>query len=109
MARMGWCPSGRLFEAAACGAAILSDEWPGIDEFYTRDREILIARDTQDALSALSASDAQLRRVAHLARERTLDEHTCHHRAHALCMLLERASVTSLRRAQPITQASSRY
>ncbi|TIS30194.1 MAG: glycosyltransferase, partial [Mesorhizobium sp.] len=23
MARKGWCPSGRLFEAAACGAAIV--------------------------------------------------------------------------------------
>lgn len=92
MARMGWCPSGRLFEAAACGAAILSDDWPGIDEFYTRDCEILIAHETQDALSAIAASDTQLRRLARAARERTLDEHTCHHRARTLCMLLENAS-----------------
>ena len=35
MARMGYCPSGRLFEAAACGAPILSDAWEGLDAFFT--------------------------------------------------------------------------
>ncbi|MBE7158276.1 MAG: glycosyltransferase, partial [Rhodospirillales bacterium] len=33
MADMGWCPSGRLFEAAACGVPILSDSWAGLDAF----------------------------------------------------------------------------
>jgi spore maturation protein CgeB len=31
MARTGWCPSGRLFEAAACGAPVLTDAWEGLD------------------------------------------------------------------------------
>ena len=35
MAAMGWCPSGRLFEAAACGVPILSDDWQGLEEFFT--------------------------------------------------------------------------
>ncbi len=35
MAAMGWCPSGRLFEAAACGAPILTDAWPGLEDFFT--------------------------------------------------------------------------
>ncbi len=36
MARMGYCPSGRLFEAAACGgAALLTDAWEGLDQFFT--------------------------------------------------------------------------
>src|SRR5262249_34533294 len=34
MAQMGYCPSGRLFEAAACGAPVLSDEWEGIEQFF---------------------------------------------------------------------------
>lgn len=91
MARMGWCPSGRLFEAAACGAAILSDDWPGFDEFYERDNEVLIAHDTREALHALDLPDAELMRIARAARERTLDEHTCHHRARTLCDLLDTA------------------
>ncbi len=52
MAAAGWCPSGRLFEAAACGVPVLSDAWPGLDEFFTPGREILVARDTDDALAA---------------------------------------------------------
>src|SRR5689334_6618188 len=43
MAAMGLCPSGRLFEAAACGTPILSDVWSGLDLFYEPGREILVA------------------------------------------------------------------
>ncbi len=91
MATMGWCPSGRLFEAAACEAAVLSDDWAGLDEFYTRSEEIFIAHDTQEALQILDLPDESIRRVARAARERTLDEHTCHHRARTLCELIEDA------------------
>src|SRR5439155_482696 len=42
MREMGWCPSGRLFEAAACGVPILSDWWDGLDEFFASDSEILV-------------------------------------------------------------------
>ena len=38
MAAMGWCPSGRLFEAAACGAPVLSDAWDGLDEILCAGR-----------------------------------------------------------------------
>src|SRR5215207_9608702 len=63
MAEMGWCPSGRLFEAAACGAPILTDTWEGLDAFFTPGSEILIARTTDDAVTALDRSDADLRRI----------------------------------------------
>ena len=43
MATMGWCPSGRLFEAAACATPILSDWWDGLDAFFEPEAEILIA------------------------------------------------------------------
>src|SRR5205085_9712211 len=46
MARMGYCPSGRLFEAAACGVAIVSDEWAGLEEFFEPGVEIVVARNT---------------------------------------------------------------
>ncbi|HKU42331.1 MAG TPA: glycosyltransferase, partial [Polyangiales bacterium] len=72
MAQMGWCPSGRLFEAAACGAAILSDEWSGLDEFYEPGTEILLARNAEDTLAALDLDDATLRQIGRAARERTL-------------------------------------
>ena len=53
MAAIGYCPSGRLFEAAACGAPVLSDAWEGLDEFFAPGREILVAHDTDDVLAAL--------------------------------------------------------
>jgi spore maturation protein CgeB len=88
MAEMGWCPSGRLFEAAACGTPILSDSWEGLDAFFEPGREILVARTTADAVAALDLSDAELRRVAAAARERTLAQHTSDHRARELEALL---------------------
>lgn len=92
MARMGHCPSGRLFEAAACGVPILSDWWEGLDGFLEPDREILIARTTEDALAALDLPDAALARVARRARERVLAEHTAERRAGELVALLESAT-----------------
>lgn len=88
MARMGWCPSGRLFEAAACGAAVISDNWQGLHEFYAPGTEILLAESTAGTLMALDMDEAELRRIGRRARERTLDEHTCHHRAQQLLQLL---------------------
>jgi spore maturation protein CgeB len=91
MAAMGWCPSGRLFEAAACGVPILSDAWPGLEAFFTPGSEILLAADTPDVLAALDRSDAELAAIARRARERTLDEHTAGRRAAALVAALEAA------------------
>ena len=81
MARSGWCPSGRLFEAAACGTPILTDRWDGLDAFFTPGLEILMADGTADALAALSLPDETLRMIARRARERTLDEHNAARRA----------------------------
>jgi spore maturation protein CgeB len=91
MAEMGWCPSGRLFEAAACGAALISDTWEGLDEFYSPGDEILLAEKRDDVLAALDTEDAKIGRIGSAARERTLDEHTCHHRARVLVNALEDA------------------
>ena len=95
MARMGWCPSGRLFEAAACGAPILSDDWAGLDAFFTPGTEILLARSPADVVAALDLEDAELARIARAGRERTLDQHTSRHRAEELIAALEQASATT--------------
>ncbi len=89
MATMGHCPSGRLFEAAACGVPILSDAWPGLDEFFTPGEEILVASDTGGAMAALDLSDAELARIAANARDRTLAEHTALRRAREMVAAFE--------------------
>jgi spore maturation protein CgeB len=91
MARMGWCPSGRLFEAAACGAPLLSDGWDGLDAFFAPGREILVVHTPEDMLAALDASDEELRRMAARARARVLAEHSSKNRAQQLLTYLEEA------------------
>jgi spore maturation protein CgeB len=81
MADYGYCPSGRLFEAAACGTPILSDWWEGLDAFFDPRREILIAHDPRDAMEAMEMSDAELAGVSRAARERVLADHTADQRA----------------------------
>jgi spore maturation protein CgeB len=91
MARMGYCPSGRLFEAAACGAAIVSDEWDGLNAFFQPGVEILVARDTSDVIEAMQLPQADIARIAQAGRQRVLDSHTAAHRAAELETILDSA------------------
>lgn len=91
MAEMGWCPSGRLFEAAACGCPVVSDDWEGLDAFFTPGEEIVIARGTDNVVQAMRMGDGARDAIARRARERTLDEHTSARRAAELEALLDGA------------------
>jgi spore maturation protein CgeB len=81
MAAMGFCPSGRLFEAASCQTPILSDRWLGIDEFFKPGKEILLAQTTQEVVDSLSIDPALLAEIGLAARRRVLSQHTSDHRA----------------------------
>jgi spore maturation protein CgeB len=89
MKQMGYCPSGRLFEAAACGTPILSDAWEGLDLFFAPGSEIIVAKNSDDVVGAMELPDEVLQRIARRAFERTLDEHTAEHRARYLESVLE--------------------
>ncbi|HUR95353.1 MAG TPA: glycosyltransferase [Gemmatimonadales bacterium] len=91
MAELGYCPSGRLFEAAACSVPILSDGWPGLDQFFVPGLEIVVAESASDALQAIEMSDAELACIARAARDRVLSDHTADRRAGELIALLEGA------------------
>jgi spore maturation protein CgeB len=81
MAEMGYCPSNRLFEAASCGVALVSDAWEGLDHFFKPGVEIIVARHADDVVHALGTSVDERRRIGMYARERALSEHTAAHRA----------------------------
>jgi len=91
MAEMGWCPSGRLFEAAACGAAMLTDAWEGLDAFFEPGREVLVTRSAAGTTAALDLSDRELREIGEAGRERALSEHTSDRRAATLEAEIEAA------------------
>ena len=85
MKRVGYSPSVRLFEAAACGTPVVSDWWEGLDTLLKFGEEILIASDTEDVLRILHDLDNQSRlRIADAARRRILAEHTSVARANQL-------------------------
>jgi len=82
MARYGFSPATRLFEAAGAGACIITDDWEGIELFLEPEQEILVARDgdeVQRHLQALSSDRA--RAIGAAARARVLAEHTYDRRA----------------------------
>ena len=89
MAAMGYCPSGRLFEAAACGTAVLSDWWEGLDTFFEPGEEILIAQSTAEAIEAISLPPEILGRMGARAKGKALECHTAENRAQRLLSLLE--------------------
>lgn len=82
MVMAGYSPSVRLFEAAACGATIVSDNWPGLESFFTPGAEILLPASGDDVVRYISGyDDAELKAIGKAARERILAAHTNESRA----------------------------
>jgi len=105
MAEMGWCPSGRLFEAAACAAPILTDDWPGLEALFTPGEELLVAATTDEALAALDRDPAALAAIGRAARHRVLAAHTNVHRACELVALIaDDAADADPRRAPSVAE-----
>lgn len=106
MRRLGWCPSGRLFEAASCAAAIVSDTFDGLEAFFEPGIEILPVACSEDVASALDLPDEVLRRIARAARERVRAQHTAAHRARALLAAIESCRNSPERPASADTAAA---
>jgi len=78
----GYSPSVRLFEAAACAATIVSDNWPGLDTFFAPGKEILLPVDHADVIRYIGDyDDSELRRIGWAARDRVLTAHSNRERA----------------------------
>ena len=88
MIAAGFSPSVRLFEAAACGAPIISDRWAGLDTLFEPGREIRLADSPDDVAAALAAPEAESRAMGAAGRARVLAAHTAGHRAAELEGLL---------------------
>jgi spore maturation protein CgeB len=92
MRALGYAPSVRLFEAGACGAAIISDGWPGLETVFAPGEEILIARHARDVLEILDETTASAgAAIGAAARRRVLAEHTADRRADQLHDLVSAA------------------
>lgn len=85
MARYGFSPATRVFEAAGAGACVITDAWEGLDSFLEPGTEVLVARDGEEVSGALlSLTPERAHRIGDRARRRVLAEHTYDHRAEQL-------------------------
>lgn len=89
MARYGFSPATRVFEAAGAGACLITDAWEGIDTFLERDKEVLVAQNGDEVADYVeSVTYPQARSIGEAAKKHVLAEHTYNHRVEQLEQLL---------------------
>lgn len=82
MARYGYSPATRVFEAAGAGACVISDDWKGIELFLEPNEEILVASSGDEVAECLlSLSPQRARVIGAAAHRRVIAHHTYAHRA----------------------------
>ena len=89
MARTGYSPATRVFEAAGAGACLISDAWVGLDEFFDVNVEVLAAENGDGVIAHLEAlTPARARQIGSAAFRRVLAEHTYAHRVEKVMQTL---------------------
>jgi spore maturation protein CgeB len=90
MARYGFSPATRVFEAAGAAACLITDAWEGLEQFFEPGTEMLVAHDGDEVARHVQALDAaKARAIGQAAYKRVLAEHTYAHRAEQLDAVLE--------------------
>jgi spore maturation protein CgeB len=101
MARYGFSPPTRVFEAAGAAACLLTDAWAGLELFLEPGREVLVARDSAEVVEHLRAlTPDRARALGRAAYRRVLAEHTYAHRAAQVEAVLDAARPLSRGAAQ---------
>ena len=91
-AEAGFSPGAGLFEAAACGAAMIAEPWPGLSCLFAPGREIQTARTPDEGVRLLFwSSELERRRMADAARRKVVAHHSAERRAEQLEDLLHDA------------------
>ncbi len=81
MARYGFSPATRVFEAAGAGACIVTDAWLGVEQFLEPEREVLVASSGDEVAAYVAGIDrATARAIGQAALRRVMSEHTYAHR-----------------------------
>jgi spore maturation protein CgeB len=96
MARYGFSPPTRVFEAAGAGACLITDDWVGIELFLEPEREVIVARSGADVAERLAQlSHHEARQIGLAAQRRILAQHTYSHRAAQVETLLDATRPTA--------------
>ena len=93
MARTGFSPPTRVFEAAGAAACLITDAWTGVEQFFEPGREILVAHGADDVVSYLrETSLADTRRIGSAVHARALRDHGYESRAKLVDTILRDAA-----------------
>jgi spore maturation protein CgeB len=84
MVKAGFSPSVRIFEAAACGAPVVTDNWAGLDSYFEPGREIIVANRTADMIRLLTDDRVDRKGIGQAGRSRVLAGHSAAKRAEEL-------------------------
>ena len=108
MARVGYSPATRVFEAAGAGACLITDAFDGIEEFLAPGDEVLVARTGAEVTAHLAAlTPERARAIGAAARARVLSAHTYDQRVVQLERVLDAALTGSPRWSQRFASSSS--
>jgi spore maturation protein CgeB len=89
MAKVGFSPPTRVFEAAGAAACLITDHWAGVEQFFDPGREILVAKEAGDIVGYLrNTSTLRARSIGTAMRERALREHAYELRAEEVDRIL---------------------
>ncbi|MFL6599207.1 MAG: glycosyltransferase [Chthoniobacterales bacterium] len=94
MARYGFSPATRVFEAAGAGACLITDAWTGIERFFDPGEEILVAHSGEEvAAHVVDLTPERARQIGQAGYRRALAQHTYAQRAAQFDDILEGAFV----------------
>ena len=90
MARYGFSPATRVFEAAGAAACLITDHWEGIESFLQPETETLVARSGDDVARIIQELNAdRARAIGEAARKRVLAEHTYEKRGNLVASIFD--------------------
>lgn len=96
MARYGYSPATRIFEAAGAKACVITDPWEGIEQFLAPGKEVLEVEDGADLAELMDTLDpARAKAIGEAGYRRVLAEHTYAHRAVQIEAVLEGCEATT--------------
>jgi spore maturation protein CgeB len=90
MAKVGFSPPTRVFEAAGAAACLITDHWTGVETFFQPGSEILVANDAQDIVRYLEViSPREAWSIGTRMRDRALRDHLYELRARQVDKILK--------------------
>jgi spore maturation protein CgeB len=96
-------PKQTLFNAAGAGACVITSPFPGLEQFFRKNSEVLVAENGKDVVKYMSnVSVKQAKDIGQSAKAHVLAEHTYTHRASEIHELFKELRVKRRKLAKKV-------